>query len=95
MAIKLKGVKCRAEEYHDNWAKHRNAEKLFGSDIICGGVTQEDGQSLCWWWHDKMDVNTMVSRCKMSQADLAFMFLTATVVIGAATLGYLRMKKGY
>ncbi|KAF1366051.1 hypothetical protein EJ07DRAFT_161099 [Lizonia empirigonia] len=92
MAIKLEGVQCKAGKWENDWNKIRNAGKLYTNVIICGGFQKEDGDNYCFWG-DK--IGTLLSRCRMSQADSAFMFLTAIVVAVAAVLGFLRMKRGY
>ncbi|UPX13861.1 uncharacterized protein EKO05_0004358 [Ascochyta rabiei] len=95
MAVKLKGVKCVAISQRDasgDWGKHTNAYKLVTSDIICGGARKQNDDLECWWYGKG---GMLVSRCKMSQADSAFMFLTAIVVAAAAVIGFLRLKKGY
>lgn len=92
MAIKLEGVQCKAGKVGNDWSKFRNIGKLYMNDIICGGAKREDGRNYCFWGNS---TGTLLSRCRMSQADSAFMFLTAIVVAVAAVFGFLRMKRGY
>lgn len=92
MGIKLKGVQCKIEEYRDDWKGYRNVEKMFTSDIICGGVGKDGRELICWaYWHGSM----LVSRCRLAQADSVFMFITAILVAGAAWLGWMRLKRAY
>lgn len=100
MAIKLKGVSCKAVKYKGIGAEYSNDYKMVTSEIICGGMewTKDDyrGFSCFWLFEDAgKHVGTLLSRCNISKADSVFMFLTAIVVAVAAVLGYLRMKRGY
>lgn len=101
MAIKLKGVSCKAVKYKGIGAEYSNDHKMVTSDIIYGGMewTKKDdyrGFSCFWLFEDAgKHVGTLLSRCNMSKTDSVFMFLTAIVVAVAAVLGYLRMKRGY
>ena len=81
MAIKLRGVQCNAE-----------SEKMAQNDIVCAGTRKYEGRILCYLGGQE---GPLLTRCKMSQADAAFMFLTAIVVAGAAGMGWIRMKRGY
>lgn len=92
MAIKLKGVQCKMVGSGDDPDENPNSWKLFRSDIICGGVTDDSKTYLCWAWET---AGVIVSRCKMAQADSVFMFFTAILVAGAAWLGWMRLKRGY
>ena len=96
MAIKLKGVQCKNESYRDDWEDlYANARKMLTSDIICGGVGKEGKIPVCWATSQDRPGSTMVSRCRMAQADSVFMFFTAMLVVGAAWLGWMRIKRGY
>ena len=97
MAIKLKGVKCQSVDYQKNYDSAENVWKMVTSDIICGGLKKTSKTTFDYYNFDSdgKRVGALLSRCNMSQADSVFMFLTAIVVGVAATLGCLRMKRGY
>jgi hypothetical protein len=69
----------------------KNAAKLITNDIFNGGCRGD----WCWYWFAENDPNTMKSRCRSTQADCVFMFLTVLVLAVSAMLAYLRMRKGY
>jgi hypothetical protein len=83
LAIKISGVDCNGD------IDYRSAAKIINNDIFNGGCTK-DG---CWYWFT--DPNAMTSRCRSTQADCVFMFLTVLVLAVSAMLAFLRMKKGY
>jgi len=70
-----------------------NCAKLSTNDILCGGIVKKDGRKYCYTLEHTW--GEIVSRCKMSQADSVFMFLTAIVVAVMALMAYLRLKKGH
>lgn len=86
LALKISGVDC------DGDTTIKNATKLILNDIFNGGCRAEDE---CWYYYAENDPNTMKSRCKSTQADCVFMFLTVIVLAVTALLAFLRMKKGY
>ncbi|KAH6878129.1 marvel domain-containing protein [Alternaria rosae] len=86
LALKISGVDCDADTTIEN------ATKLVLNDIFNGGCIAKDN---CWYYYEKNDPNTMKSRCKSTQADCVFMFLTVIVLAVTALLAFLRMKKGY
>ncbi|KAI4929381.1 uncharacterized protein J4E92_005045 [Alternaria infectoria] len=86
LALKISGVDC------DGDTTIKNATKLILNDIFNGGCRAEDE---CWYYYAENDPNTMKSRCKSTQADCVFMFLTVVVLAVTALLAFLRMKKGY
>ncbi|KAI4951055.1 hypothetical protein J4E86_007564 [Alternaria arbusti] len=86
LALKISGVDCDAD------TSFENAAKLIFNDIFNGGCRADDD---CWYWHLENDRNTMKSRCRSTQADCVFMFLTVIVLAVTALLAFLRMKKGY
>lgn len=94
MAIKLKGVKCQSVPVRESYNVKSNEWKMITNNIICGGSKFRDERIDCFWF-SRRPLNVLESRCKTSQADSAFMFLTAIVVIVAAVLGFSRMKKGH
>lgn len=99
MAIQLAGVKCEAVTIQDRYNTDTNVWHMVTNNIICGGyrrIKDDDDEEgfYCFYLVEKT-VGTLLSRCQMSKADSAFMFLTATVVSVAAVLGFLRMKRGY
>ncbi|KAJ4984133.1 hypothetical protein SVAN01_10365 [Stagonosporopsis vannaccii] len=75
LAIKLKGVQCADNDCNETWDEWDNCAKLISSDILCGGISKQDDIEYCYWWKDNLKM--VASRCKMSQADSVFMFLTA------------------
>lgn len=77
----------------EDW-EARNCNKLRYSDIICGGMWETEGFHGCWWF-DIDEMKVLLSRCKTSQADSVFMFLTAFLAAAMAALVYLRLKRGY
>jgi hypothetical protein len=93
MAFKLRGIKCESveEHYHDQ-GEYDNLREMLKNNIICGGF---DPKTRECFYSITGERGLLTSRCKMSQADAVFMFLTAIVVAGAAILGYMRLKRGY
>ncbi|KAF1947347.1 hypothetical protein EJ02DRAFT_449925 [Clathrospora elynae] len=85
LALKLSGVNC-TEATQDNF------EKLVGNTIINGGCRAKGD---CWYFYNENNPETMISRCKSTQADDVFMFLTVAVLAVSGLLAFLRMKKGY
>ena len=69
--------------------------KMVLSNIICGGGKWLKGEWVCAYLVSPGQEGMLLSRCRMAQADSAFMLLTAIVVCVAAVLGYLRMRRGY
>jgi hypothetical protein len=94
MAIKVKNIQCKSFPLQDHYNPTSNEWTMITNDIICGGQKEENDGTFCYWLN-KNTLGMLTSRCKMSQADSAFMFLTAIVVVVAAVLGFLRMKRGY
>lgn len=92
LAIKLKGVQCVAKDCNKESKRTGNCAKLGTNDILCGGIWKQDGKEYCVLLDKTW--GKIVSRCKMSQADSVFMFLTAIVVAVMLLLAYLRLKKG-
>lgn len=68
-------------------------EKLGKNDICCGGSVKRENK--CALLYVENGTQMIITRCKMTQADTAFLFLTAIVVAGAAAMGWIRMKRGY
>lgn len=79
----MSGVQCNDQN-----------EKLNNNDICCGGIVK-GRESECVLGYVYNATQIIITRCKMTQADTAFMFLTAIVVAGAAAMGWVRMKGGY
>lgn len=90
MAIKLAGIKC---EEVDTSAS--DAIKLVENDIICGGLDKHRGEAFSCYYFYQGDANALISRCKSSTADTVFLWLTFIVLVVAATLAFLRSRKGY
>jgi len=86
LALKISGVDC------DGDPTLKNRAKLLLNDIFNGGCRAEDE---CWYYYEENGANIMKSRCKSTQADCVFMFLTVVVLAVTALLAFLRMKKGY
>jgi hypothetical protein len=89
MAIKLAGINCERLNSSDE-----DAGKLFANDIICGGIDKKMGKVLGCYYAYQLEVDTLISRCKSSTADTVFLWLTFIVLIVAATLAFLRSRKG-
>jgi hypothetical protein len=97
MAIKLNGVACEsltADTYFDAEEKS-NVWKMVKNTIICGGFKRKSAGDYDCYYFTKAMFGILTSRCKMSQADFAFMFLTAVVAMVAVVLGFWRLKRGY
>lgn len=95
VAIKLDGVKCTDSNANDENAQN-NALKIVNNYLINGGARGKVGDvDNCYYCQFSSGSKDLVSRCKMNQADSAFMFLTVVVLLVSLTLTYLRMKKGY
>ncbi|KAF9699043.1 hypothetical protein EKO04_002915 [Ascochyta lentis] len=97
MATKLKGASCSNIKFYDfDDDEAEKLQKLTWNDVVCGGVRKSKGEAGPDCYYYKLNsLDVLSSRCKMSQADSVFMFLTAIVVVGAAVIGFLRLKKGY
>jgi len=68
---------------------------LAGIDILNGGCyNQPDGQTHCGNW-DFERFDRLNTRCKQSQTDAVFMFLTVVVLLATIALTYLRVKKSF
>ncbi|KAJ4383965.1 hypothetical protein N0V86_000809 [Didymella sp. IMI 355093] len=96
MAIKMKKVSCGdIESYGMDDGEQTGLHDTLWNEIICGGVKKIKGQRYpdCHYYTIN-DLGTTMSRCKMASADSAFMFLTAILVAGVATLGWMRLKRG-
>lgn len=93
MAVKLDGVKC------SNSDDYSNGLKIINNYLINGGSHGKNSQNKdvenCYYCQTEDGADTLLSRCKMNQADSAFMFLTVIVLLVSLTLTYLRMRKGY
>ncbi|KAJ8110532.1 hypothetical protein OPT61_g6654 [Boeremia exigua] len=96
MAVKLNGVHCTKVD-DENYYKHeKDIGKMISNDVICGGIGWMKGKNICYYaYRNSNTLANLLTRCKMSQADTAFMFLTGIVVAVAAVLGYLRLKRGH
>jgi hypothetical protein len=95
VAVKLKGVHCKDVSI-DSSMDDEDVYKMVWSDI-CGGL-QWRGKGVGWvcgYFSRPGQQGMLLSRCRMAQADSAFMLLTVIAVCVAAVLGYLRMKRGY
>lgn len=92
-AIKLKGVECKDS------SDMGNAWDLLTNEWFNGGFKKFDNGRFSWVQiHSKNTqdyADTILGHCRESQADTAFMFMTAVVVIVCALLVWLRMRKGY
>jgi hypothetical protein len=55
-------------------------------DILNGGC---DG-SRCYYWN--VEPNKLNTRCKQSQADMAFMFMLCVALIASGTLAFLKSR---
>lgn len=91
-AIKLKGVECK------EWSDMGNAWELVSNEWFNGGFQELGGHRYSWVQVNKSEqdfADTILGHCRESQADTAFMFMTAVVVIVCALLVWLRMRKGY
>ena len=84
LAINISGVDCEGS------TDFRNAAKIVYNDIFNGGCNKD---GFCWYW--AADEKAMRSRCRSTQADCVFMFLTVLILAVSAMLAFLRMKKGY
>ncbi|KAF2823472.1 hypothetical protein CC86DRAFT_409383 [Ophiobolus disseminans] len=95
LALKLRGLKCG-----DNSDENRLGTSfdypynggLANSDLLNGGCARFGSVWYCANTTPER-LNLLNLRCKQSQADSAFMFLTAVVLFGTLTLTYLRFKK--
>jgi hypothetical protein len=99
IAVKLKGVHCKdvsvprdVDNGDETWDPDPDTRKMVWSDIICGGIKWLDGDWKCGYLSLP---DQLLSRCRMAQANSAFMLLTVIAVCVAAVLGYLRMRRGY
>jgi hypothetical protein len=90
IAAKLKGVKC-----DKNSSDVTNALKIIENELINGGKHGKGLRDCYYCTGTESDADKLISRCKMNQADTAFMFLTVVVLLVSLTLTYLRAKKGY
>lgn len=81
MALKLKGVQCKAGQSDDNgW-------NLIENDMLNGGCIRK----LQCFWFDKPE--QILSHCRSAQADAVFMFLTVVLLIVVGVLAFLRAKR--
>jgi hypothetical protein len=89
MAIKLAGIRC--ENAEDSLS---NMINLVENDIICGGMDNHKEKVYSCYYAYQEDLDTLISRCKSSTVDTVFLWLTFIVLIVAATLAFLRSRKG-
>ena len=93
--MKLKGVHCKDVSPSTLDMADEDTYKMVLSDIICGGGKWLKGEWVCAYLVSPGREGMLLSRCRIAQADSAFMLLTVIVVCVAAVLGYLRMRRGY
>ena len=73
MAVGLRSVTCTDPTLFDTW----------GNRLINGGCTQlDDGD----WYCGYDSLEDLTHKCRMAEADTAFMFLSAVVTLVAAIL---------
>ncbi|CAE7207001.1 hypothetical protein PTTW11_09640 [Pyrenophora teres f. teres] len=90
LAMRVQSKNCFDTSSKNKWGNGEFPFKgsLAGIDILNGGCNDE----YCYYFlEDGKHLNT---RCKQSQADSVFMFLTAVLLFGVLVLAYRRMKRG-
>ncbi|KAI4956076.1 hypothetical protein J4E91_000286 [Alternaria rosae] len=95
IAIRLKGKNCYDESDRNRVGNRGYPFKgsLGSIDILNGGCTEKNGVGICYyasWADQEAKLNT---RCRQSQANSVFMFLTVVVLFAGLTLTYLRIKR--
>jgi hypothetical protein len=83
IAVKLEGVHCKDVSASKLDLTDDDIYKMVFSDIICGGEKWLKGDWVCGYLEMPGQQGMLLSRCRMAQADSAFV------------LGYLRMRRGY
>lgn len=81
-AAQITGVDCGADEkvYHSSWE----------SDLLNGGcVKLKDNE-----WCGADGFKQLADRCKVIEADAAFLFLAFVASVGAAVVCFLAHKRG-
>ena len=68
---------------------------LGGIDILNGGCGEDAGVKGCWYVNYETQRSKLNTRCKQSQADSVFMFLTVVVLFVVLALTYLRIKRAH
>ncbi|PSN70296.1 hypothetical protein BS50DRAFT_585733 [Corynespora cassiicola Philippines] len=81
IAVKLIGLKC-SDGSPESW------DKMERNDLLNGGSATMDGVTQPGYYDGKLNI-----RCKQNQADAAFMFLTAIVLIASVTSSYLHARR--
>jgi len=94
--MRLKGSNCY-DESNRNRVGDRGYpfEGSLGSvDILNGGCTKEKSRvNICYYTNYADQEAKLNTRCRQSQADSVFMFLTVIVLFAILTLTYLRIKR--
>ena len=89
--MRLQGKNCFDNSYENKFGNGKFPYKgsLAGIDILNGGCSDNH----CY--HVILDNGKHLNiRCKQSQADSVFMFLTGLVLFAVLALTYRRMKRG-
>lgn len=86
MALLLGGVKCK------DWVGQKYSRTAF-TIIFSGCETGSAKGNICTL--EEVSKADYVGRCKRSEVDVVFMFLTAGVLAATLTLGWIRFKKGF
>lgn len=89
IAMKMKGVQCNFND--ENLVFFETVP----NDIICGGMHKLSDLTVYCYYAIAERPDILNSRCRESTADAAFMLLTAVMIIGIATVVFMRMRNPY
>ncbi|KAF2270814.1 hypothetical protein CC78DRAFT_527811 [Lojkania enalia] len=84
IAIKLKGPNCSDKSVENRY-------KLIEIDLLNEGTYKENGDTY-YGVYDNDNIDDLNQRCTQNQADSAFLFLTAIVLIASILITWLRLK---
>ncbi|KAF2199711.1 hypothetical protein GQ43DRAFT_375595 [Delitschia confertaspora ATCC 74209] len=85
IVVKLRGISCSGND-------RLNLAKMFFNPLLNGGCVGKGKNLNCWYYlPDRSD--KLHSRCKMNEADAAFMFISFVFILGAAVFTFLNSRR--
>ena len=93
--MRLKGLNCYDESGRNRVGNGRYPfdGSLASVDILNGGCKNQDRSGMCYYASYNDQEAKLNTRCRQSQADSVFMFLTVIVLFAVLTLTCLRTKR--
>ncbi|KAF2476211.1 uncharacterized protein BDR25DRAFT_64444 [Lindgomyces ingoldianus] len=89
IAYKLRGINCAKSDF-------ATRKKMTGNNLLNGGCEKAEGRTLCGYTENDdytYRAGTLNARCKQSEADAAFMFMSVLLMAACVAMLFIQLKK--